>query len=764
MSALHVVVRPRPQSAPSAALAPLYGLFDVVVDGVNLTARIGEGEALALLGELGHAVGTLCLGRRSRVTLGLYADEEAWELGLERVGDQVLLSVFKNGAHPEVAVFERKVALSALREGALRALGEVAVGPRTPVGVAASLRSAKTLLERALPLSKSFGAEREHARVRVKTKDGLGFAASANFRAPSSDAPSSDCPHVERADLHSLLTLGTFEVSAHGKTARLSGVHLFLVAERLIGLADDLLEAWRGARPLFRRFDVGGARLGIRRGPGESPLALSLSAADAGPDGQRITFPELSAPAFIDGVARFTRSLINAFIEKDRYQSKNLRLLALSASVGAVSERLEDALHDDSLTNLEPESYSCFGSRRATRGSSGMWEHGGKMRFMPRWVATVPGIDLRATFLCGERLIVGAARETACIDRQSGTVNWRIRSQKAACVVTPMGLARIQPDGRVDLLDLETGEVRFNRHLAPRTPSGASGAVVHTPGLPKLLVLAEGDRQITAVDLVSGEIRWRHTARRPGAYRMRRAGKLLLVGGGDSSLFALDVTTGEVVWRIRDRMPFHADITIDNDSAFALSAAPGGPCKLHRLDPWTGRQLWSAEIDERQAPGQAPLVTQEVVIVPVRDKRGVGARAFHRETGKALWDHAPGLASPTTAWLAVDDALIINSDAGTFFCLDAMTGTIRYNHVFSRSLDADQPRRLEPVLRSGALFVPQHEVHVVRPRDGEVIGTVPTDLIPDLLRVDERCDVYVAEESGHLAAFGAAPRLSVVGR
>ena len=76
--------------------------------------------------------------------------------------------------------------------------------------------------------------------------------------------------------------------------------------------------------------------------------------------------------------------------------------------------------------------------------------------------------------------------------------------------------------------------------------------------------------------------------------------------------------------------------------------------------------------------------------------------------------------------------------------------------MFSRHVDADQPRRLEPVLRNGALFVPQHQVHVVRPRDGEIIGTVPSEFIPDLLRVDERCDVYIAEESGHLAAFGAA--------
>ena len=118
--------------------------------------------------------------------------------------------------------------------------------------------------------------------------------------------------------------------------------------------------------------------------------------------------------------------------------------------------------------------------------------------------------------------------------------------------------------------------------------------------------------------------------------------------------------------------------------------------------------------------------------------------------------------SPTVAWLSVDGSVVGNSSAGTLLCVDSKDGGIRYSHVFPRHVDADQPRRLEPVLRSGALFVPQHQVHVVRPRDGEILGTVPTDLIPDLLRVDERCDVYVAEESGHVAAFGAAARLTLV--
>jgi outer membrane protein assembly factor BamB len=475
-----------------------------------------------------------------------------------------------------------------------------------------------------------------------------------------------------------------------------------------------------------------------------------------------VTFPELEANALATAAARFACEFGEAMVAADPRQAKNLRLRSMLDAARALADRLDLAAANDSRTNPEPDSYRSYGLPRRRADLRGRWEHGAKMRFLPRWVATVPGIDLRSTFLCGERLVVGATRETACIDRRTGSVLWRLPTARAASVTTPAGLVRLHPDGRLVLHDLETGDARFTARLVPRTGAGASGAVVHAPGLPRLLVLAEADRSVTAVDLVSGDIRWRHSTRRSGAFRLRRAGKLLLVAGGDSALDALDVTTGELVWRLRDRLPFSGDLAVDHDAVLAVCGGSIGPARLHNIDPWSGASRWSADLDDRPFAGQAPLVAHGMVVVATRDHRGVGARAFQRQTGALAWEHAPGLTCPTTAWLAVDDALVANSAAGTLLCLDAADGAVRYSHVFPRHVEADQPRRLEPVLRSGALFVPQHQVHVVRPRDGEIIGSVPTDLIPDLLRVDERCDVYVAEESGHVAAFGAAPRLALV--
>lgn len=755
MSAIHVVVRPPRETQPSA-LEPLSGLFDVVVDGVNVTARVGESHALPILAELANAVTTLASGRRRRATVQLYSDQEVWELGLELDGDAVLLSVFRSGPLPEVAVHERRVSLTELRRAVQNALTEAPVSGAGRA-VEGAIRAASRALESCEPASLP-GLERQAVELAPRATRGIAVYAQAALRKGGASIEALSERKLERADLHSLLVSGEAGFSIRGRSAPLGNVHLFLLAERLVALADDALDAWQHGRALFRRVELGSARISVQRGVGDLPLSLGVQSPAIGPD--RLTFPELDPAALVQAFVRFARALTDALVGADPSQAKNLRLTALLAQCRALSERVEDALADDSLTNSQPESYRSFSVPPKRSETRGRWEHGGKMRFSPRWVATVPNIDLRGTFLCGDRLIVGSEREMACIHRAHGTLLWRVPVVRAASVATPAGIARIAPDGRISLLDLDDGQTRFSLSIKPRTGGGAAGAVVHTPGLPKLLAVAEGERTVTAIDLVSGEVRWRHTLRRPGSYRVRRAGKLLLVAG-DSVLVALDVASGEVVWRMRERLPFTGDLAVDHDSAFAVVSG-ASTARLLKLDPWTGEACWSAELEERPAQGQPPLLTPTRVAIAVRDRRGSGLVGFDRETGAAVWSKEPGVTAPTTSWLAVDKDLVGNSASGTLLCLDGESGDVRYSHVFPRHVDADQPRRLEPVLRSGALFVPQHQVHVVRPRDGEILGTVPTDLIPDLLRVDERCDVYVAEESGHIAGFGVAAKLTLV--
>lgn len=247
---------------------------------------------------------------------------------------------------------------------------------------------------------------------------------------------------------------------------------------------------------------------------------------------------------------------------------------------------------------------------------------------------------------------------------------------------------------------------------------------------------------------------------------MRRAGKLLVVASGDTTLTALDLASGEVVWRVCDRLRFSLQVAIDRESLFAVAGDPEprgrGNARLYHLDAYAGTVLWSRELEGTASPFGPPLITDREVLLITHDRRGLGIVALDRASGNSLWSAEPGIAPVSSAWLTIDDRLVFNSESGAFFAVHTGTGHPLWRHALVRGMPGDQPRRLEPILRSGALFVPQQQVHVVSPRDGAILGHVPTDLIPDLLRVDERCDVYVAEESGHLASFRAGPKLRLV--
>jgi hypothetical protein len=346
---------------------------------------------------------------------------------------------------------------------------------------------------------------------------------------------------------------------------------------------------------------------------------------------------------------------------------------------------------------------------------------------------------------------------------------------RGTTVVTPSGVARLGPDGTLSVYDLFTGQVRLRARVAPRLGGPVAGIVVHLPGLPRLVVVTEGAHHLVAVDLTTGESRWRWSwvgrrasgTRCPGTPRMKRAGRLAYFTCGDGALTALDVMTGAVVWRLRDRLRFRTPPTVVHDALFVVAGGAHGTASLYCIDPYSGRVRWSNSVAEAGAPCTVeggPIVASGAVAIAVRHKSGLVLAAFRREDGSPIATHARVVAPRSTSWLAVDDVFIGNAPTGELVAVDAASGDLRWRQVLGPCpLEADVPRRLEPVLRCGALFVPHTDVVVVRPRDGAILGSIsPTGVIPDLLRVDEHCNVYVAEESGHLIGFGALPRLSVV--
>jgi outer membrane protein assembly factor BamB len=760
MRAFQIVIDRRPVPAAPTTFSSLRGVVDVLVDGTNVTARIGQDHAIPLLRDLAYAAADLATRRHARTTVRFYDQRDAWALGLERVGEDVLVTVFQAGAQPKVAVHERRVQGIALLRGIANAMDSV-LDPGKSEPLSGDLDAARRFLAQMTWQASSQNEELIEVRVDPQTEAPISFSTEFSMRVHQDEPVMSE---VERNDLHSLLFRGPFRVRVGEVRRDLGEVHPFLLAECLVQEASEILTAWAGGTCLNHRHPVSGMTFAARL-TSAGVLALTFGGPRTGGLHGAPTFPAVSVPNFVEAVLSFSRSLVRPILRNDCTQRNNLRMGVFREDVRNLTESLREAVREDAKLNESPESYRAFAaSLPPRRESTAKWGHG-RLRFQSSWQAAVPGIDLHSVFLFGDRLIVAGSRELAAIDRR-GRLIWRAPIERGVSVAAPNGLVRLSPEGALNFHDLSTGEVTMTARLAARSGGMPAGAVVNAPGLPRLVVLSEGERHITAVDYVSGEVRWRHALGRGRSFKVRRAGRLLVVSSSDQTLTALDVSTGETVWRVRDRLKFARPVSYEGSDLFAVTG-DGSPLTrgsevLHAFDPWTGVEKWSRGLVPGLRSVGAPLACDGMVVLVTQDRRGLGLTAFDRGDGSPRWQVEPGFAPTMSAWLVVQDTLVLNSDNGMISGLNLHDGSVRWRRATEPHPEGDVPRHMDPVARCGAVFVPQRNVMVIRPIDGEKLGEVEADLVPDLIRVDDDCNVVVVEESGHLAAFSAGARLTLI--
>ena len=768
-------VRPRAPAERSGRVGR--EALDIFVGGVNVTARVAPDQAPCVIRDLALAVVDLALGVRRRAVVRFY--DAPWEIGLERVAEGLSLDVLRNGPEVEVAVHDRRVGLDEVVIGTRDALDRLlADGRAIEPAIAGELLDARDALSRLSGADLSAPAHDEVAVV-AEPEGGLRVAFAAEM--PLRVGATSSAPPVETSDLHALLGRGRVRAVVRGRSKELGEVHPFLFAERALEVGRQVLEAWERGRRLHVRVDVGGPMVGVKL---EVDGALSLTLVPApggapGTDRAPSVFPSLEGTDLVDAFVSFGRTLVRAIVRRDRAQASNLRLLALRRKVRELSDRLRDVARpvgpfgESDLVNPRRESYRPYVQAAATVQRRPDGSPAGtpttqlptsvrRLRYEARWMAEVPGIDLRATFLCGDRLILSGNTQTACVDRADGRTLWKLPTVRATSLPTAGGLARLRGDGRLELRDFGDGAVLWTQPCAARSRGTPAACTIVAPGLPRLLIATDGDRHLVAFDLTSGEPRWRYALTRPGPIRIRRAGRLLVVSSDEAQLVALDAVDGRVVWRVRDRLRFAAPAAIEREDLLAIAGEPSGTARLHSIDALSGARRFERVLEAAVATDQAPMLFARAIVIVTRDRRGLGLLALDRTSGVERWHAAPGAWPTGTCAMAVDGAVVLNVPTGEVVALHAESGETAWRHVFDAPFQGDAPRRLEPVLRGGALFVPQDKVRVLRPIDGAIVGTVPSDLVPDLLRVDERCDVYLAEESGHVVAFAASARLELV--
>lgn len=733
-------------SSDAGALRELRSLL------VGATAESGE---LPALPDLAAAAIALAEGTRRKVILPL--GRTPLEFALVRRGAQVVIDCYGTESTPEILLRERPVHLRHLLDACASASRAVAHG-HAKASQSALLALAKRLEQVQVQPDAETGTVTQLCTGGSLASPGadvpLAFGFSARIARSATEREQSSF-----ADVHALLFDG--ELWAFSGERRVSLVRgpIMLAAQRMVSAVRALIDAWHAERAVHVRLCAGGFTVAVRRET-HGAVSLALSTEKNG----TLTWPALDVPSAALPVLRLASDLVRKLVAVDRNQTQNLRVFALRSEIRALRRMIRGRDRSAGFENQHPERLrlSSPGALAEVTSEPRPLPARGRLRYTERWSAEIDALDASSIFFARDRLLVATPKLTMALRSDDGELLWSLPSERATTLLVGTTLLRLLPDGGAELCDIDEGELYARSERSLRLHGSPFALFAGGGDVPPVAIVSEGGKRLLALDLRTGEPRWRFRARAQGDFRLKRAGRVLLVASGDGSLDALDVASGEVVWRLCERVRFCLPPAVFGETVVAASGEPGGGAgTLFGVDLYSGKLVFRSDL--ALAPSGEPIATERHVMVPIGGSRDARLSAFDPSSGATLWTcHDPGLDNGGKA-LEVDGALIVNTPAGRVTAIDLQTGETRFSRVLANPLTDDVPRQLEPILRHGALFLPSAQVHVLRPSDGTPLATdIGCDLVPDFLRVDERSHLYVGEESGHLRAYAPAPQLSLV--
>lgn len=742
--------------------------LDIRVAGTSICERTEADSVFFLIRDMLLAVDKLA-GGEEIARVSFY--EGPWELVLQRVGSRAYLTFYRSGRRPQVIVKDKPVAFKALVTGVVESAEDLIsranqidpLAEKDPL--IAEIRQTASQVKKRVRDFRNEGqskpvqtdpvrSTRWH-KPRTEGSFSFGFQLLPSF----TDLLAPGKPQGN--DLSGLLFRGQHVVHARGRRRLLGQGFLFLQTERLLASLRQLLSAWEEGRPMSVRLISDGLIIGVRLG---SDDGLSVSLMDSSSEDTIVVVNDLTPWEYADAVLGVARELRRVIVDINPHQRRNLRLEGFSREIRSLANWAKEQRRGV-VINEDIERYQNQPKIRPVHGSRVVLGEASRLRFQEYWRIEVESPDLSGTLLCGNIAVISSRNSVLGIDTENGAMAWRreypaveTRSQ----LVGGDGFVRASQNGTVELVDLHMGVVRWKTELLPRSGGAPVLLVIEHGPTPGLILVAEKERRIVALDVRSGEPRWRFTAARGGTFALRRFGRLIYISSNDSHFNAVDVEDGSLVWRFTDRTRFLTPPAVSGDRVLVVGGRPGRPeGRMYALNAFSGKKHWSTPLGGGAVT--APIVADGVALVPVRTGRRHDFVGVDVSSGEILWRRAcSGWADPS-ALMTLDRRFIVNSAGGTIRAIGAKDGEERWTTRLGPTCSDDVPLNLRVVLRGGMLFVPADTVYVVKPEDGHIVHSLGGDPpVPDLLHVDPSCAVFVAEDSGHMAMFGLSSCLRVV--
>ncbi|MBN2530049.1 MAG: PQQ-binding-like beta-propeller repeat protein [Deltaproteobacteria bacterium] len=749
--------------------AAMRGVMNLLVDGKPLPAHPGEDSVFFLMRDLLAAGERLTTGDSS-ARVSFY--ETPYELVFQRNDGLVYLTFYRGGHFPEVLVKDRVLNFSAFLRGIVESAGNlIAQVARIDAAVESNplihwmQETGTRLIEAANQLPNVLEKRIGIRRVKVESsrwhepRNRNGFSFGFRFVGSSTDLLAPGRPIGN--DLNALLFRGQLVVHARARRRVMGEGYLFLQAEKLLAALRKLLSSWEEGRPMSVRLIAEGLSIGLKLTSDEK---LTVSLANQADDDSLIVLNDIHPLEFAEAALGVAREIRRYVIHQSQKQRKNMRIESYSREIRRLTSMAREHQRESVINENTARYKQSLHMTAQDIPQIGISESRG-MVFKERWRLEAEGLDLAGTLVVGDIGLISARGSILGIELETGMVLWRREIDRGDYRLQAAGrdgFVRVSQSGVVDMLDARTGVLRWRSTLAPRS-GGAPVVLIEEGGpFPATIIVAEEDRNLVALDMRTGEVKWRFAVMRGGRFSLRKHGRLLYVSSGDTQFSAIDMEDGNLVWSHIDKIRYFLPPAVLDDQVFEAGGRIGkSEGRLFGFDAFSGRKNWAVSLNGGALT--APIATDGVVLLPVATKRKNDLVAFRASDGEMLWRKPCDSWADSCSLFALDDKFIINLAGGTVRALNAQTGEDEWSTVLGPTCSDDIPLGLGVYLRGGALFVPADTIYVVNPITGEIVHSLGGDPpVPDLLQVNPDCSIFVAEESGHIGMYEISRSFTVV--
>jgi outer membrane protein assembly factor BamB len=158
-------------------------------------------------------------------------------------------------------------------------------------------------------------------------------------------------------------------------------------------------------------------------------------------------------------------------------------------------------------------------------------------------------------------------------------------------------------------------------------------------------------------------------------------GNVLVTGNfnGNGGAFGYDTATGKVLWSLPGQL--HGDPGSDGTYAYLINEAGSNQFVLRKVEPKSGKVLWSAKASSLGVNDAPPVIADGKVFVAFDN--GENLQAYDAATGKLLWEHNKKFSLFGTSMAYAGGLLFVAGNpggaAGLLTALDGATGRVAWS-------------------------------------------------------------------------------------